>query len=112
MTEPRDSSVVGGRGRSGKALAGLVGAASLTILVLIGLHVAEDLRSEKRPLREFAAFYAVGRFLNEGHAHELYDFDSFHRYLRGQFPDAELVLTAPYSHAPFEAVIFRPLALL
>jgi hypothetical protein len=93
-------------------LAALVFVTSLTILVAIGLEVAKDFHSEKRPLREFAPFYGVGRLLNEGHANELYDFDAFLQCLRALFPDSAADLTTPYSHAPFEAVIFMPFALL
>ena len=61
-------------------------------------------------MREFGAFYAVGYVLNHYPAHQLYDTEFYREVHRGLFPNAPPDLNAPYAHAPFEAVLFKPLA--
>lgn len=60
---------------------------------------------------DFIAFYGVGRLLNEYPPDRLYDFQIQERVYRELRP-GETHLTLPYVHAPFEALLFRPLALL
>jgi hypothetical protein len=100
-----------GQARGGRAFATVVGMACVAILVVIGMHMTQNLRSERPRVREFAPFYAVGRLLNEGQTETLYDFASFSRYFHEVFPDEPPDVRVPYSHAPFEAAVFRPFAL-
>jgi hypothetical protein len=62
------------------------------------------------PMREFGAFYAVGYVLNHYPAHRLYDTEFYRQVHRSLFPNAPPNLNAPYAHAPFEAVLFKPFA--
>ena len=69
------------------------------------------LRSGGPVLREFMAFYTVGYVLNRT-PEVLYDPDSFVRTYHALFPSVPANVRQVYAHAPFEAVLFRPLALL
>jgi Glycosyltransferase family 87 len=60
---------------------------------------------------DFVAFYGVGRLLNEHPPDRLYDFRVQEQIYRDLRPDATY-LGLPYAHAPFEALLFQPLARL
>jgi hypothetical protein len=62
--------------------------------------------------REFTAFYLVGQTLNRHEAAKIYDLDFQNELARSLLPRATSALNLPYSHAPFEAVIYRIPALL
>src|SRR5262249_59834746 len=62
-------------------------------------------------MREFMAFYTVGYVLN--HSPEvLYAPESFNGTYHSLFPALPAEVKQLYAHAPFEAIAFRPLALL
>lgn len=62
--------------------------------------------------REFTAFFLVGHTLNTHAAEKIYDLDFQNRLARSVIPHAAGPLNLPYGHAPFEAVLYRPLAWL
>jgi len=81
------------------------------VLWVLGLSQALELRSGKPPLREFMALYTVGHVLNTS-PESLYQPASFHRTYHELFPSVPANLSPLYAHAPFEAVVFRPFALV
>jgi hypothetical protein len=62
--------------------------------------------------REFTEFYVVGQTLNTHAAERIYDLDFQNRLASRVLPRATEPLNLPYGHAPFEAVLYRPLAWL
>jgi len=80
------------------------------LLVLAQSEVATQ-RSGRPLQREFMAFYTVGDVLNRS-PEALYDPDAFNRTYHALFPAVPADIRQLYGHAPFEAVIFRPFALL
>ena len=60
---------------------------------------------------DFVAFYGIGRLLNEHPPERLYDFPTQEQIYLSLRPD-ETFLGLPYIHAPFEALVFQPFALL
>jgi hypothetical protein len=60
---------------------------------------------------DFIGFYQVGHLLNTHPPDRLYDFRVQEQVFLALRP-GETFLTLPYVHAPFEALLFRPLALL
>ena len=90
-----------------------VAAATLSIAILWVLAQTQmsSLRSGRPLVREFMAFYTVGYVLN--HSPEiLYDPESFNRTYHSLFPALPQGVKQLYAHAPFEALAFRPFALL
>jgi len=90
-----------------------VAGATIAIAVLWVLAASQvaELRAGAPLLREFMAFYTVGHILNQSPA-ELYDPDSFVRTYHALFPGVPAHVRQVYGHAPFEAVFYRPFALL
>ena len=85
----------------------------LSLLVLLVVIAGEiHTLSQKDPLGDFGAFYTVGHILNRHPPERVYDVT----FLMGQYysllPHAPPGIYHPYSHAPFEAILFRPFALL
>jgi hypothetical protein len=60
---------------------------------------------------DFSMFYTSGKIILSGHGTELYDLN-LQREAQRFFPKSDRPGLLPYNHAPFEAVIFAPLALL
>src|SRR4026209_1678564 len=84
---------------------------SIAILWVLAQTQMSALRSGRPLVREFMAFYTVGYVLN--HSPEiLYDPDSFNGTYRSLFPALPAAVKQLYAHAPFEALAFRPFALL
>ena len=81
------------------------------ILWVLGANQAAALRSGRPPLREFMAFYTVGYVLNTS-PETLYKPDLFLRKYHELFPSVPANVSPVYAHAPFEAVLFRPFALV
>jgi hypothetical protein len=90
-----------------------VAAATVAVAVLwvLAQNQAAALRSGRPLLREFMAFYTVGYVLNRS-PEILYKADSFDRTYHALFPVVPADVKQLYGHAPFEAVVFRPFALL
>jgi hypothetical protein len=84
---------------------------AVAILLILAQNQAAALRSGRPLLREFMAFYTVGYVLNRS-PEILYNPDSFDRTYHALFPAAPADVKQLYGHAPFEAVVFRPFALL
>jgi hypothetical protein len=84
--------------------------ASAIIWVLASNEVIR-LRAGEPLLREFMAFYTVGHLLNTS-PDALFRSDAFLRTYHELFPFVPASTNPPYAHAPFEAVLFRPFALL
>jgi glycosyl transferase family 87 len=80
------------------------------LCVLVQNQVAA-LRSGRPLQREFMAFYTVGYVLNRS-PEVLYDPDAFNRTYHALFPAVPTGVRQLYGHAPFEAVVFRPFAVL
>jgi hypothetical protein len=84
---------------------------SIAILWVLAQNQMSALRSGKPLVREFMAFYTVGYVLN--HSPEiLYDPESFNSTYHSLFPALPAGAKQLYAHAPFEAIAFRPFALL
>ena len=84
---------------------------AVAILWVLAQNQAAALRSGRPLLREFMAFYTVGYVLNRS-PEILYNPDSFDRTYHALFPAVPADVKQLYGHAPFEAVVFRPFALL
>jgi len=90
-----------------------VAAATVAIAILWALAQTQmsGLRSGRPLVREFMAFYTVGYVLD--HRPEvLYDPELFNATYHSLFPAAPAEVEQLYAHAPFEALAFRPFALL
>jgi hypothetical protein len=84
---------------------------TITVLWVLAQSQIEVLRSGRPVQREFMAFYTVGYVLNRS-PELLYNPDSFNRTYHELFPAVPPNVGQLYGHAPFEAVVFRPFALL
>jgi hypothetical protein len=84
---------------------------AVAIIWVLAQNQAAALRSGRPLLREFMAFYTVGYVLNRS-PEILYNADSFDRTYHALFPVVPADVKQLYGHAPFEAVVFRPFALL
>jgi hypothetical protein len=84
--------------------------ASAIVWVLASDEVT-TLRSGVPLFREFTAFYTVGHVLNTS-PDALYRSAAFLKTYHELFPYVPASTNPPYAHAPFEAVLFRPFALL
>jgi len=84
---------------------------AVAILWVLAQNQTVALRSGRPLLREFMAFYTVGYVLNRS-PEMLYNPDSFDRTYHALFPAVPADVKQLYGHAPFEAVVFRPFALL
>jgi hypothetical protein len=84
---------------------------SIAILWVLAQTQFNTLRSGRPLVREFMAFYTVGYAVN--HSPEiLYDPESFNNTYHSLFPALPAEVRQLYAHAPFEALAFRPFALL
>jgi hypothetical protein len=85
---------------------------ALLILVFVLVGGRDRAAAVGIPFQEdFVAFYGVGRLLNEHPPDRLYDFRVQEAIYRDLRPRATY-LGLPYAHAPFEALLFQPLARL
>lgn len=84
---------------------------AIGILGVLAQSEVATLRSGRPLQREFMAFYTVGYVLNRSPG-ALYDPDAFNRTYHALFPAVPADIRQLYGHAPFEAVVFRPFALL
>jgi hypothetical protein len=68
------------------------------VLLPVGMHGDAD----------FAMFYTAGSMVRAGYAHQIYNYDAETRFQN------ELVskTPAPYTHLPYEALVFAPLSVL
>ena len=90
-------------------VAALVAACAI-LWAVVGQGVA-GLRSETISPREFMAFYAVGHVLNESPA-DLYRTAPFLATYHALFPSVPRDKAPVFVHAPFEGLVFQPLARL
>ena len=91
-----------------------VGVLFCALLVLAGALVLRPTKAAVLGLgygEDFIGFYGVGHLLNEYPPERLYDFQTQEEVYLELRPD-ETHLTLPYVHAPFEALLFRPFAML
>jgi len=90
-----------------------VAAATVAIAILWALAQTQmsSLRSGRPLVREFMAFYTVGYVLDRS-PEILYDPERFNVMYHWLFPAAPVEVEQLYAHAPFEALVFRPFALL
>jgi glycosyl transferase family 87 len=84
---------------------------AIAVLWVLAQSQVAELRSGRPLQREFMAFYTVGYVLNRS-PEALYDPDAFNRTYHALFPAAQADIRQLYGHAPFEAIVFRPFALL
>jgi glycosyl transferase family 87 len=84
---------------------------AIGVLCVLAQSQVAALRSGRPLQREFMAFYTVGYVLNRS-PEALYDPDAFNRTYHALFPGVSAGVTQLYGHAPFEAVVFRPFAML
>lgn len=85
--------------------------AAILIAFGVGRALAQSLGGQ--PIeREFTQFYVVGQTLATHAAEQIYDLDFQNRLASRVIPHAAEPLNLPYGHAPFEAVLYRPLAWL
>lgn len=87
--------------------------ACVLLLLFMALSLGPE-RSEPLGLsysEDFAGFYGIGRLLNRYPPEWLYDFQA-QKEVYLQLRPGETELGLPYVHAPFEALLFQPLALL
>jgi hypothetical protein len=96
--------------RSGFVRYGTPAFATAAILFVLGQAMVLSLSSPRPIEREFSAFYVVGRILNQYPPEKIYDAGFQNEVARSLLPHAPAALNLPYGHAPFEAVIYRPLA--
>lgn len=84
---------------------------SIAILGVLAQNEMSALRSGRPLVREFMAFYTVGYVLN--HSPDiLYAPEPFNSTYHSLFPALPAGVKQLYAHAPFEAIAFRPFALL
>jgi hypothetical protein len=81
------------------------------LILLFGLFPARQGGNRLGYEEDFVAFYGIGRLLNEHPPERLYDFPTQETIYLELRPEARF-LGLPYIHAPFEALIFQPLARL
>jgi hypothetical protein len=84
---------------------------SIAILYVFAQSQVSALRSGRPLVREFMAFYTVGYVLNQSPG-ILYDPKAFNETYHSLFPALPDEAKQLYAHAPFEAIAFRPFALL
>ena len=84
---------------------------SLAILCVLAQSQINALRSGRPLMREFMAFYTVGYVLNRS-PEILYEPKAFNDTYHALFPALPKEAKQFYAHAPFEAITFRPFALL
>jgi glycosyl transferase family 87 len=84
---------------------------AIGVLCVLAESQVAALRSGKPLQREFMAFYTVGYVLNRS-PEVLYDPDAFNQTYHELFPAVPTGVRQLYGHAPFEAVVFRPFAVL
>ncbi len=88
-----------------------LGFAVLLLVLVLALGRERAAALGLRYQEDFVAFYGVGQLLNEHPPDRLYDFQvqsDIYRQLRPGATHLEL----PYVHAPFEALLFKPLGAL
>jgi Glycosyltransferase family 87 len=84
---------------------------SIAILWVLAQSQMSALRSGRPLVREFMAFYTVGHVLNHS-PQILYDPEVFNATYHSLFPVLPQGVKQLYAHAPFEAIAFRPFAVL
>jgi len=82
------------------------------IIVWILAQSIWSTRSGQIQRREFTPFYIVGLILNNHAPEKIYDPPFQNRIGHEILPNVTQDLNSPYSHAPFESLIYRPLAKL
>ena len=90
--------------------------AALFLLAMAVSHVAMVLNvapALRRGYQDFTIFYTAGRMVRSGQASTLYDPDAQYRTEKEFAPDVRIRQSAlPYTHTPFEALLFVPFTFL
>lgn len=81
------------------------------LILIFGLFPARQGGTRLGYEEDFVAFYGIGRLLDEHPPDRLYDFATQEAIYLELRPEQRF-LGLPYIHAPFEALIFQPLARL